>query len=94
MEVLLNTKKVIIYFSQPGAESVMSTSGPAEQEDLMAQPPDDTQLGAAAATTESSSSDVCNTNNRTVRYLKLIGMAAAFSLAALGVKKVMENFSK
>uniref|UniRef100_A0A2C9KNK8 Ig-like domain-containing protein n=1 Tax=Biomphalaria glabrata TaxID=6526 RepID=A0A2C9KNK8_BIOGL len=49
--------------------------------------------GATGGAVESSS-DVCTSDSRSVRYLKLFGMAAAFSLAAIGVKKLFENLPK
>lgn len=72
----------------------MTVSEPAESEGLLARPIEEAPVGATAAAAESSS-DVCSrSDTRTIRYLKLIGMAAAFSLAALGVKKVMDNLTK
>ena len=43
-----------------------------------------------------SSSDVSTTSpeSATSRYLKLVAAAAAFSLAAYGIKKVVENLNK
>lgn len=57
------------------------------------------EQGAAAMVPLSqreSSSDVssASVDSATTRYLKLVAAAAAFSLAAFGVKKVMESLPK
>ena len=58
-----------------------------------------TEEGAAAMVPLSqreSSSDVstASVESATTRYLKLVAAAAAFSLAAFGVKKVVESLPK
>lgn len=40
-----------------------------------------------------SSSDVHNNDNNFSHYAKLFGMAAAFSLVAISVKKIIENIN-
>ena len=54
------------------------------------------QEGASAVSQglQESSSDVSMLEPATTRYLKLIAAAAAFSLAAFGVKKVVDNLPK
>jgi hypothetical protein len=54
----------------------------------------DEEGGATALSLLQSSSDVSTLEPATTRYLKLVAAAAAFSLAAFGLKKVVESLPK